>query len=110
QIIHKNPSRPVRKKDHSQPYRSVTHGTTSGVTSAPTFVPELKRPVASARSFFGNHSATVLIDAGKLPASPSPSRKRMSAKPAAAPDKSTNDGGSTSTVGRCKPGNQVAMA
>ena len=26
-------------------------------------VPELKIPVASARSFFGNHSATALIDA-----------------------------------------------
>ena len=36
-------------------------------------------PVASERSFCGNHSATVLIAAGKLPDSPSPSRKR--AKP-----------------------------
>ena len=31
-------------------------------------------PVARARSFFGNHSATVFIEAGKLPASPRPSR------------------------------------
>ena len=38
-------------------------------------------PVASARSFLGNHSATVLMEAGKLPASPSPSRNRMRAKP-----------------------------
>ncbi len=65
-----------------QPYVIVIQGTTSGVTSAPTFVPELKMPVASARSRFGNHSATVLIDAGKLPASPSPSRKRIAMKPA----------------------------
>ena len=35
--------------------------------------PALKMPVASARSFFGNHSATVLMAAGKFPASPSPS-------------------------------------
>ena len=40
------------------------------------FVPELKIPVASARSHFGNHSATVLIAAGKLPDSPSPSPNR----------------------------------
>ena len=46
------------------------------------FVPELKMPVAKARSRFGNHSATVLIAAGKLPASPSPSRNRISMKPA----------------------------
>ena len=30
------------------------------------FVPELKRPVANARSRFGNHSATTLIAAGKV--------------------------------------------
>ena len=53
----------------------VIHGTTSGATTAPMLVPELKMPVASARSRFGNHSATVLIAAGKLPASPMPERK-----------------------------------
>ena len=37
-----------------------------GVSNAPTFVPELKMPVASARSFFGNHSAVALMAAGKL--------------------------------------------
>ncbi len=69
---------------------------------APTFVPELKMPVASARSFFGNHSATVLIDAGKFPASPNPSRNRIRANPAAAPVSSTTDRpvfGSRLTVG-----------
>jgi hypothetical protein len=48
---------------------------------APTFEPALKMPVASARSFFGNHSATVLIAAGKLPDSPRPRRKRATLKP-----------------------------
>ena len=61
---------------------SVIQGTAIGASSAPTFVPELKMPVASARSFLGNHSATALIDAGKLPASPSPSAKRARLKPA----------------------------
>ena len=39
---------------------------------APMFAPELKRPVARARSLLGNHSATVLMQAGKLAASPRP--------------------------------------
>ena len=69
-------------KAQYQPNWIVIHGTTSGVTSAPTFVPELKMPVASARSRLGNHSATVLIEAGKLPASPKPSATRASMKPA----------------------------
>ena len=43
---------------------------------APTFAPALNIPVASARSFFGNHSATVLILAGKIPDSPKPSADR----------------------------------
>ena len=40
------------------------------------FVPALKIPVASALSFFGNHSATHLMLAGKTPASPNPSADR----------------------------------
>ena len=40
----------------------------------PMLAPELKRPVASARSRLGNHSATVLMQAGKLADSPMPSR------------------------------------
>src|SRR6059036_2197996 len=70
---HRKPSPPVAMKAARQPQVNVIHGTTSGVTSAPMFVPELKIPVASARSFLGNHSATVLIAAGKLPDSPIPS-------------------------------------
>ena len=69
-------------KAHFQPHVSVIHGTISGVSSAPMFVPELNNPVAKARSRFGNHSATTLIAAGKLPASPRPSRNRAPMKPA----------------------------
>src|SRR5262245_44223815 len=81
-MIQINPSAPVAMKAHCQPYVTVIHGTTSGATTAPTFVPELKIPVARARSFLGNHSATALIDAGKLPASPRPSANRARLKPA----------------------------
>ena len=68
-----------------QPQVMVITGTTSGVTSAPMFVPELKMPVANARSRFGNQSATTLIDAGKLPASPRPSANRAAMNPATDP-------------------------
>jgi len=50
---------------------------------APMFEPALKMPVARARSRFGNHSATVLIAAGKFPASPRPNRKRAIPNPTA---------------------------
>ena len=50
-------------------------------TITPTLVPELKMPVASARSFCGNHIATALMDAGKLAASARPSTKRTIMKP-----------------------------
>ena len=53
----------------------------SGVSISPRFDPELNIPVASARSFFGNHSETVLMQAGKFPASPRPRAKRAPAKP-----------------------------
>ncbi|MNN94393.1 hypothetical protein D3C81_2130060 [compost metagenome] len=39
---------------------------------APILVPALNRPVAKARSFLGNHSATALMPPGKPPASPTP--------------------------------------
>ena len=57
-------------------------GTTIGVMIAPMFVPALKRPVANARSERGNHSATVLMAAGKLPDSPRPRAKRAAMNPA----------------------------
>ena len=56
--------------------------TTTPETITPTLVPELNRPVASARSFCGNHMATALIEAGKLAASARPSTKRTIMKPA----------------------------
>jgi hypothetical protein len=60
----------------------VSQGTLTAATKTPTFVPALKIPVASARSFFGNHSATVLMQAGKLPASPNPSANLATLNPA----------------------------
>src|SRR5215212_4425581 len=80
-ISHRKPIAPVAMNAARQPHVSVIQGTTRGVTSAPMFVPELNIPVASARSFLGNHSATVLIEAGKLPASPRPRKKRATPKP-----------------------------
>ena len=59
------------------------NGTTIGVTIAPMLVPALNSPVAKARSARGNHSATVLMAAGKLPDSPRPSAKRAAMNPAA---------------------------
>src|SRR6476469_1787709 len=78
---HAKPSTPVRTNAHAQPKRAVMNGTVIGVTTAPMLVPALNTPVANARSRRGNHSATVLIAAGKLPDSPSPSRKRTARKP-----------------------------
>ena len=56
-------------------------GTSNGAATAPTLLPALKMPVASARSFLGNHSLTVLIAAGKFPPSANPSAKRAALKP-----------------------------
>ena len=104
---------PVRRNAHSHPQLAAIQGTVSGVTTAPTFDPELKMPVANARSLRGNHSATVLIAAGKLPASARPSRKRISAKPAAAPPSRTTERpvvASRLMVGMRSQGNQWATA
>src|SRR6266404_1627254 len=75
-----NPSAPVKRKVERQPQSEAIHGARSGVTMAPTLVPALKMPVARARSFLGNHSATLLMLAGKTPASPKPRAKRAAAK------------------------------
>src|SRR6266540_576557 len=79
---HRKPSDPVRMNAQRQPHVSAIQGTRSGVTIAPVLVPALKIPVASARSFFGNHSATALIAPGKLADSPSPKRARAAENPA----------------------------
>src|SRR5918994_6181341 len=80
--IQKNPIAPVATNAQYHPKLIVIHGTINGAATAPILVPELKRPVANARSFSGNHSATVLIAAGKLPASPMPSANRAAMNPA----------------------------
>ena len=51
-------------------------GTAREAIMAPTFDPELKIPVARARSFLGNQLAMVFIEDGKLPASPIPNKER----------------------------------
>src|SRR5699024_1907294 len=62
----------VIKKEYRQlvPSSITNKGKTSGMMVAPTFVPELKIPVAKALSFLRNHSATVLIHERNVPASP----------------------------------------
>jgi len=47
---------------------------------APVFVPALKMPVANARSFLGNHSATALMAPGKFADSATPSNARAAGK------------------------------
>ena len=42
--------------------------------------PELNSPIAKARSFLGNHSATVFTEAGKFADSPKPNAARANAK------------------------------
>src|SRR5215475_13543218 len=81
-----------------QEYVRAIHGTIAGATTAPTLVPALKIPVARARSFFGNHSATVLMEAGKLPASPSPSANRTTMNPITDTDKANVHGAAPKTA------------
>src|ERR1700735_4389043 len=75
------PSAPMMIKAICQPYEARSRGTMIGATTAPMLAPELKMPVASALSFFGNHSATDLIAEGKLPDSPTPRPERAIVKP-----------------------------
>ena len=70
------PTVPVMMKLARQPSCTMMSGTSTAVRMMPTLEPALNRPVAKLRSFRGNHSATVLMAAGKLPASPRPRRKR----------------------------------
>src|SRR5260370_32860210 len=74
------PRAPVSRNAQRQPRCMAIHGTVSGVTIAPTLVPALKIPVASARSFLGNHSATHLMLAGNTPASPNPKADQAATK------------------------------
>ena len=81
------PRAPVMMKAACQPHFTAMIGTMSGARIAPTFEPELKMPVASARSRRGNHSATVFTAAGKFAASENPSAARAAAKPNTEPAK-----------------------
>src|ERR1700682_431513 len=79
----RRPRPPVATNAHCHPHRRAIHGTTSGVRMAPVFVPALKIPVASARSLWGNHSATALMEPGKMADSLTPSIARANENPAA---------------------------
>src|SRR5215831_13249821 len=76
----RKPIAPINTNDHCQP-KALANSTVSGAAITPTLVPELKIPVASARSFCGNHIATALIDAGKFTASATPRKNRTTTKP-----------------------------
>src|SRR5271154_2041088 len=76
-----SPMDPVQMKAACHPQRSVTAAIRTGAIKAEALEPELKRPVASARSSEGNHSVVALMAAGKLPDSPRPSRPRQIMKP-----------------------------
>src|ERR1700728_3590066 len=73
---------PVVRNAACQPYLRVTIGIRIGAMSDAALVPELKRPVASARSSVGNHSVVALMAAGKFPDSPRPSMMRATQNPA----------------------------
>src|SRR3984957_4701863 len=75
------PIEPVQRKAERQPKREVTAAMRMGAMKKEALVPELKRPVARARSSLGNHSVVALMAAGKLPDSPRPRRARAMQKP-----------------------------
>src|SRR5215471_15606398 len=77
---HRNPRTPIVMNAQRQ-LNVVANQTVAKETITPTFVPELNKPVANARSFCGNHIATALIDAGKFAASAIPRKNRTTANP-----------------------------
>src|SRR5271156_6384042 len=77
-----SPMDPVQMKAACHPQRIVTAAMRTGAMKAEALEPELKRPVARARSSEGNHSVVALIAAGKLPDSPRPRKMRAMQKPA----------------------------
>src|SRR5271163_4726660 len=76
-----SPMEPVQMKAACHPQRAATAAISTGAMKAEALEPELKRPVARARSSEGNHSVVALMAAGKFPDSPSPSRMRAMQKP-----------------------------
>src|ERR1700744_2187257 len=75
------PMEPVQIKAAGHPHRRVTAAIRIGATQAAALEPELKMPMALARSSAGNHSVVALMAAGKLPDSPKPRRARQIMKP-----------------------------
>ena len=75
------PLQQKRRMDSSKFNQLFTLASAQGydtlVVMIPTFEPELKMPVAKARSCCGKQRAMVLMHAGKLTASPTPRQKRM---------------------------------
>jgi len=54
----------MHKKAACQPHTCSTSGNIIGVNMAPTLVPALKMPLATARSLAGNHRRVVFTQAG----------------------------------------------
>src|ERR1019366_603818 len=77
----RSPMEPVQIKAAFQPHFPVTKAIRRGATKNEALDPELKRPVARARSSEGNHSVVALMAAGKLPDSPMPRKIRAMQKP-----------------------------
>src|SRR5882724_2126661 len=75
--VHSSPIPPANTKIQRQVEYKRIVAMRGGATTAPTAVPELTMPIAVARSFVGNHSATARVAAGKPPPSPMPSRNRL---------------------------------
>src|SRR5215469_17358108 len=75
------PMEPVVRNAARHPYIAVTKATRGGAMSAEALDPELKRPVARARSSEGKNSVVALMAAGKLPDSPRPRKTRATQKP-----------------------------
>src|SRR5678815_2939882 len=75
------PINPVPMNAHCQPQVFASHGTTAGASTAPIFVPALTNPKANARSFFGNHSDSVFVAAGKFGDSETPRKTLMMPNP-----------------------------
>src|SRR5712675_1011863 len=75
------PKEPVMIKAHFHPHATAMNGTDNGAKTAPMLAPELNIPVANALSFFGNHSAIVLMAAGKFPDSATPKVARAIMNP-----------------------------
>src|SRR3984885_2088310 len=72
---------PEQTKAHRQPTARGIQGMTRAARAPPTLEPLSKMATARLRSWLGNHSATVLLAAGQLKPSPTPSRKRNDANP-----------------------------